>query len=238
MSHVLSQKIERNPTEEDVIGMGDAALGKCLESGDLSLVAETLRTYRSLDRSSGVGTAKLIHGVNFHWKEFEHEKGDNLLAWAVRETGHDASTIRKRLCEWEFLTGDYVPKPYRRHIQEYTVRQLDKIFGICVTSRENKEVGNLDIVQEDYQITDEHWLRLSEAVDEVMVSDVVREIKDKEKKSNHMSLKIDDNGDLWVYQGKTERVVGHLNTIDQNEVVQKAIRRITENSGITPRNQY
>ena len=53
-----------------------------------------------------------------------------------------------------------------------------------------------------------------------------------------MSLKIDEDGTLWVYQGKAQETVGQLFVDKNNEVVQKAIRRIIDSSGITERNNY
>lgn len=224
--------------KEILFAAADKTLGDSLEQGSLGMVAEALRRFRNLGWASALSAARLLHGVNANWQEWEHEEGDNFVAWAVRETGYDAQTVRKRFCEWEFLNGDYIPKPYRNKISEYTVRQLDKVYGIRVSAKENKEGGYLNIVEEDYQVTDEQWLALSDAVDEAMVADVVRQIKDKEKNSNHMSLKIEKDGTLWVHQGKNSQTIGQLFVDKDNEVVQKAIRRICENSGITEKSEY
>lgn len=224
--------------KEILFAAADKTLGDSLEKGSLAMVAEALRRFRNLGWASALSAARLLHGVNTNWQEWEHEQDDTFVSWAVRETGYDAQTIRKRFCEWEFLNGDYIPKLYREKISGYTIRQLDKIYGICVSAKENKDGGYLNIVEEDYQITDEHWLALSEAVDEAMVADVVREIKDKEKNSNHMSLKITEDGTLYVHQGKNSQTVGHLFVDSENETVQKAIRRICENAGITGQNVY
>lgn len=239
---MLEQKLityNEDGNEQDVLfAVVENYLGKSLEDGNLQIIAEVLRRFRFLNRASSLATAKMFHCVNTNWQEWEHEEGDTFVSWAVRETGYDAQTIRKRFCEWEFLNGDYIPKPYREKISGYTVRQLDKVYGICVSTKENKESGYLNIVEEDYQITDDHWLALSEAIDEGMVADVVREIKDKEKNSNHMSLKIEKDGTLWVHQGKVSQTVGQLFVDSESETVQKAIRRICENSGITEKNEY
>lgn len=231
-------QIEKFDEKELLFAAADKTLGDALEKGSIGLCAEALRRFRALSWASSIALARLLHGVNQNWMEWEHEKGDTFLDWAVRETGMDRQTVKKRVCEWEFLYGNYVPKEYRRNIAEYTVRQLDKVYSLCVNAEENRQGGYLNIVEEDYQITDENWRALSEAVDEHMVADVVREIKGKEKNSNNMSLKIDADGTLWVYQGKREETIGQLYTEKDSEVVKKAIRRICENSGITERNNY
>jgi hypothetical protein len=223
--------------KEVLLAAADKVLGVALE-GSLDSAAEALRRFKNLSYASSVAGAKLLHGVNANWQEWEHDDQDTFLAWAVRETGMDLQTVKKRVCEWEFLNGNYVPKPYRSKIADYTVRQLDKVYSICVSAKENKEGGYLNFIEEDYAVSEEQWLALSEACDEEMTGEVVREIKGKEKNSNHMSLKIDDDGTLWVYQGKTQETIGQLFVAKENEVVQKAIRRITENSGITERTEY
>lgn len=230
--------IEIFDEKEILFAAADKTLGESLEQGSLGMVAEALRRFRNLGWASALSAARLLHGVNTNWQEWSHEEGDTFVSWAVRETGYDAQTIRKRFCEWEFLNGNYIPKPYREKISGYTIRQFDKVYGICVSSKENKEGGYLNIVEEDYQITDDQWLALSEAIDEGMVADVVREIKDKEKNSNHMSLKIERDGTLWVHQGKVSQTVGQLFVDSESETVEKAIRRICENSGITEKNEY
>src|SRR5512139_3141511 len=83
----LEQQSIKYPVEEDVVSLGDRALGECLETGRLDFAAETLRIYRSINHSSSIGSAKLLHGVNSNWMGFEHDHEDTFLAWAVRETG-------------------------------------------------------------------------------------------------------------------------------------------------------
>ena len=224
--------------KEILFGVADKALGDSLEEGNLGIAGEALRRFRSLNQASSLSVARLLHGVNFRWRDFDHEEGDTFLEWGVRETGYDKLTITRRVCEWEFLTGGYIPQAFQDRINDYTVRQLDKVYSICVGSEENKRVGNLDIVPEDYEIEHDDWLKLSEAIDDVSVTEAVREIKGKEKNANNMSLKIDDDGVVWVYQGQTSQTVGQLFTEKDSELVKKAIRRIMKNAGITPRNEY
>lgn len=230
--------VETFDEKELLFGVADKTLGDSLESGSMDMIGEALRRFRNLGQASSLSSARLLHGVNKNWQEWEHEEGDSFVFWAVRETGHDAKTIFKRVSEWEFLSGTYIPKEHRHRIGEYTIRQLDKVYSICVSAKENKSGGYINFIEEDYEITGDHWLKLSEAIDEEMVAEVVREIKGKEKNSNNMSLKIDDDGTLWVYQGNNSETIGQLFVDKEVELVQKAIRRVTENSGISERNDY
>lgn len=224
--------------KEILFAAADKALGDSLEEGTLGIVGEALRRFRSLSQASSISAARLLHGVNYRWLDFEHEDGDTFLSWAVRETGYDRLTVIRRVCEWEFLSGGYIPQEFRDRIEDYTVRQLDKVYSVCVTAKEDKHKGVLDIVPEDYEIETEDWLKLSEALDDVAVGEAVREIKGKEKNSNHLSLKIDDDGVVWAYQGKSSETIGQLFVEKEVELVQKAIRRICESSGISRRNEY
>ena len=224
--------------KEILFAAADKALGDSLENGTLGIVAEALRRFRNLSQASSLSAARLLHGINIRWLDFEHEEGDTFIEWAVRETGYDRQTVIRRVCEWEFLTGGYIPQPFRERINDYTVRQLDKVYSVCVGTEEDKQHGNLEIIQEDYEIEDEDWLKLSEALDDVAVTEAVREIKGKEKNINNMSLKLDPDGVVWVYQGKSYETCAQLFTEKESELVKKAIRRICKNAGITPRNEY
>lgn len=224
--------------KEILMGLADKTLGEGLESGSMNVIAETLRRFRFLNQASSLSAAKLLHGVNHNWMEWEHEEEDTFLEWAVREVGYDKQTIKKRVCEWEFLQGNYIPKPYRERIGDYTVRQLDKVYSIRVAAKENKGGGYLNFIEEDYQVTDDQWLALSEAIDDVAVREIVQEIKGKDGNSNAMTLKIDDQGVVWVYQGQDAETIGQLFVEKKKALVEKAIRRICENSNITERNDY
>lgn len=222
-----------------LMGFVDKVLGDSLEEEGLDKAGEALRRLRNLSQASSVSAAKLLHGVNSHWKEWEHEEDDTFLIWAVRETGYDKYTVKKRVCEWEFLEGNYIPKPHRpKIVDNYTIRQLDKIYSIRVASKENKGGGYLEFIEEDYEVTDKQWLQLAEAIDEQAVGEVVKEIKNKESNSNALSLKIDEDGLVWAYQGKDSQTVGQLFVEKKHPLVEKAIRRITENAAITERNEY
>ncbi len=223
---------------EILFAAADKTLGNALECGDLDVAAEALRRFKNLSYASSLSAAKLLHGINQNWQEWDHEEGDSFFEWAIRETGYDRETVKKRVCEWEFLNGHYIPKQFRSKIADYTIRQLDKVYSICVNIKENKEGGYMNYIEEDYEITEDHWLELSEAVDDQMVSDIVRVIKGKERNSNTLSLKIDDDGVLWAYQGNKAETIGQLFVEKKSELVEKAIRRICENSGITERNKY
>jgi hypothetical protein len=230
--------IEVFDEKEILFGIADKALGDSLEFNDLGKVGEALKRFRYLSQASSLSAAKLLHGINQNWMDWDHEEGDTFLEWAVRETGYDRQTIIRRTCEWEFLKGHYIPKEFRSRIEDYTVRQLDKIYSICVTTEENKEGGYLNFVEEDYEIDHDDWLKLSEALDDRAVSDTVREIKGKEKNVNNMSFKVDNDGVVWVYQGKDSQTVAQLFTEKDVELVKKAIRRICKNTPIDPRNEY
>lgn len=224
--------------KQRLFDVADKVLGDSLESGNLGVVEEALRRFRNLSQASSLSSARLLHGINQNWMEWEHEDGDTFIEWAVRETGYDRQTIIRRVCEWEFLTGHYIPKDYRHSFENYTVRQLDKVYSICVTTEENRDGGYLNFVEEDYEIDDNDWLKLSEAIDDMAVVEAVREIKGKEKNVNNMSLKIDPDGVVWVYSGKSYETCAQLFTEKDSELVKKAIRRIMKNAGITPRNEY
>lgn len=237
-AHVLDQKpVVYDGEQESLFSYADRSLGQSLEDGSLDSVAETLRMFRTLGRDSSLAAAKTLHGVNRNWYQLEHEEGESFLEWAVRETGYSGLTIERAICMWEFLFEDYIPKPYRAKIAGHTVQQLHKEYSIRVSCKRSEE-GDYDYVEEDYEITDKQWLALAEAPDTAGVVAVVDKIKGRKGNKNRMSLKIAEDGTLWVFQGKHSETWGQLKVGSQSELVQKAIRRACENLPITEHNDY
>lgn len=217
--------------EETVMALADKAIGDSLESGSFDFAAEVISSYRSLSRVSELGQSKVLHGVNHFWHNVKHEDGDTYFSWSVRATGYVLATIERHISVWEMLSGNYIPEQYRKQIASHTVRQLFKIYSLAVVPR--KHENNYDFIDADYDVEDDDWLALSEASDERRTSDIVLEIKGKERNKNFMSLKVDSRGDIIMYQGNEQRPVGTLNIGSHDTMVHKAIRRIMDGAGIT-----
>lgn len=236
-NHVLDQKpVVYDGEQESLFSYADRSLGQSLEDGSLDSVAETLRMFRTLGRDSSLAAAKMLHGVNNKWMSFEHEEGDTFAEWAVRETGYSKETVKRAVGLWEFVTGHYIPPQFHKRITEHTIQQLQKEYSVRVTPESNGKY--YDFVREDCEITDKQWLALAEAPDTAGVVAVVDKIKGRKGNKNRMSVKIMDDGNVWVHQGKKSKRWATFFVGDDDELVQKMIRRAKDALAITEQNEY
>ena len=79
---------------------------------------------------------------------------------------------------------------------------------------------------------------MSEAIDDYRTMEICQRAKGKERNKNHMSLKVDENGDVWAYQGNESEFLFTMPINTEIGLVQRAIRRIMRESGITRRSEY
>lgn len=222
---------------DDVIwAMADRGLGESLEEG-LGVASEYAQFFVSSEESSGLALAKFLHGVNSRWLDFEREDDDTFWGWSTRSTGRALATIQRRICTWEFLEGGYIPKDYQKSIRAFSTKMLAKAYVPFLRHSKDKQVGNYEFVPRDYEVTDKHWLKLSECADESMVMEVVREITGREHK-DRKSYKIDERGVLWVYKGNQYETMGQLFVDSRSPLVQEAIANFMESAGITEKSDY
>jgi hypothetical protein len=236
MSSINKKPIYLPKEEEAAMALADKAVYDSLEQGSFDFAAETISSYRSLARISELGQARILHGVNQYWTEVPHEDNDDYFAWSVRSTGYNGRTIERHISVWEMLSGSYIPHQYLSEIRTHTVRQLFKIYSLVVVPK--KSEVNYKFLPQDLEVDDDEWLALSEATDDQRVAEIVAKIKDKPRNKNFMSLKIDKRGDLYVYQNNEAFSIGYLNVSEDSPLVQKAIRRIVDNAGVTEKDEY
>ena len=222
--------------EERVFALADKAVFDSLESGGFDFAAEVISSYRSLSRVSELGVSRILHGVNQHWTDVEHDHDDNFFNWSTRSTGYVNETVERHIGVWEMLSGDYIPEQHLKSVRSHTIRQLFKMYSMVVLPRKNQVC--YEFLTQDYVMDDEDWLKLAEASDERGVTDIVSKIKNKPRNKNFMSLKISKDGDIFAYQGNEVVTIGFLDVHTDDPLIYKAIKRITSNSGITERDEF
>lgn len=210
--------------ENTVLGLVDAAIGASLENGNFDLAWEVMEKFRAMNKASSLGAAKLLHGVKTHWEEVDSEEGETFVQQAVRRTGYSELTIGRYISVWELLSGNIIPEEFFDAIWSQTMRQLVKEASL--------------VVDQGYELDHDDWRDLSEAIDEQRTAEVCARVKGKPRNSNHMSLKIDEDGYIKAYKNGDECLVGQLFVASEDPIVQKAVKRIMDSSGITPRNEY
>ena len=232
----INQKPVSLEEERHIFDLADKAVYDSLEDGNFDFAAEVISSYRSMSRASELGISKVLHGVNAHFLDVQHEDGETFFKWSVRNSGYVIETVEKHIGVWEMLSGDYIPPQYLDQIKSQTMRQLVRVYGLTTLPKKNQI--NYDFLTQDYVLENDDWLALSEASDERRVSEIVSKIKDKPRNKNFMSLKISKDGDIFAYQGNEVVTIGFLDVHTDDPLIYKAIKRITSNSGITERDEF
>jgi hypothetical protein len=234
----LDQKPIHFQEESEFLALADKGLGDSLELG-LDAASEYAQAFVSMEEGSGLGLAKFLHGVNYRWKDFEPEAGDSFQKWAVRSTSRAAATIQRRVCVWEWLTGDYIPAAYKDAIHGFSMKMLSKAYKVSLRHRNNKFTGKFDFEPSGFDLGASEWLLLTESADEAMLTEALDKIMGREPNSNRTAFKLDDNGDIWYYRGKKDSaVIGSLSIKNPSPLVKDGIAELMERAGITERNDY
>ena len=233
----VDQKHVKFTEESEFLALADKALGDALEDG-LPTAAEYIRSFISMAEGSGLGLAKLLHGINVRWSDFEKEDGDNFHNWAVRSTGKAGATIQRRICAWEFLSGGYIPDAFKEGIEGFSIKMLTKAYRMAVRQERNKQVGNYNFVHLDYEVKNSDWLALSEAIDEVVVGEVVDRVTGKKPRSNRIKFKVDGRGQVWYYKGKDHgKVVGEAYVNSHDPTIREGAFELLDRAGVTEKDE-
>lgn len=216
----LDQSVPNNSSY--FVKLAERVIDTCLQEKSFDFAFASLEGFRSVNKDSSLAVCRILHGVNSHWDEFEHE--ETFIQEAIRKTGYSRLTIERYISVWELLTGEYIPSEFRDCVQNQTMRQLVKEASL--------------VIDQGYELEHDDWRDLSEAIDEHRVAEVSARIKGKPRNKNHMSLKIGDDGWVVAHQEDKEENVGQLFIDSESPLVQKAVKRILDSAGISKRSEY
>lgn len=163
----------------------------------------------------GLALCKSLHLMNKYWEAFEI--GDNFLDTAVQYLGIHRHTIERYVKVWDMFS--VAPKLLVPELQQKGISSLIPIANA---------------VAQGYEIDDSVWDRLADAPDRNSVSKIINEqVKDMEgTRSNRLTILLDRKGSLWAIMDEERVFIGSLEIDDDNAIVQKAIERLTKNSGV------
>ena len=214
----------------DFLALADKGLGE-LEEG-LDAVGKYVSMFVETERGSSLGLAKILHGVNFLWKDIEKEDGDTFKDWAMRSSGLAKATIQRRICSWEFITEHLPPEHYEALMKNWNINMLSRGYRVAVKHSENKYVGNYDYLPSGHEIEPADWLALSECVDLPMLIGVLDKITGKEPNVNRTSF-TENDGTIWFHRGSKDSVsIGSFNVYSDSPLVQDGISEALDKLGI------
>lgn len=217
------------------LSRAEHVVGSAMEEGSFEYAFLYVQQLRALQRATGLGSAKTLHLINLYWDKIDHDE-ETFIAQAVRLTGYSELHIKRLVCAWEMLSGNYIPQPFREKISEQTLQCLFKESQLVVLPRPVN--GRYEFVGQDYHIEESEWRALAEAPDERTVGEIVSEIKGKPRNKNLTTFVIEDNGDVFVYRGKDSDFLFPLPVTDEREWMQKVVGRVVEKLEIVRRNEY
>lgn len=147
----------------------------------------------------------------------EEQEGESFEQASLRLANLHPETVRRHLKIQEAIP--HIPEPYREEIRSLGVKSKIQIA---------------EAVLSGYEISDEDYRDLAEAVDEREVGRICRKVKNVEPRSNWYSLVVDQNGRVFIntIRGCTELFRMPVESDDPD--VQKGIDAIISGRKIKP----
>jgi hypothetical protein len=206
--------------EQTLFDRIDNVLAQSLQEKDPVIALSVGKGLLGVVRLGGLGLAKLLHGVNSRWKDYEYS--GTIYALAEDELGILAkATINRYIAVWEMITGGYIPNDVLDEVKVKPMRQL---------------VPMASLITQGFDVSTKDWVRLAHATDAGEVAEIVREIKGKPPKKQSMKIVLEADGQLNAWNGGKIVNIGMLRVENEtDEIVAKAIERIVNNSGIIRR---
>lgn len=203
-------------TSNDVLSGVDTLLNQVRETGEFEPVADAIRSMSAIAQVTGWAAAKALHGASKIWAEQGHDP-DRFSTYFRDNTHLSSLVIERYIRAWEAVTQ--LPQ-----ISEQLIAQPIK-NGIALGA----------LVEQGYEPTDKQIEKLSDASSNQEFLNIVREIKGKPAKKNSLTIFLESDGSLQAWQGGKHAFVGDLDITSDDSMVQKAVNRIVENSGIMRR---
>jgi hypothetical protein len=206
-------------------------LGQSLEGG-IEVASQAVGKLMEMEQNSALGMSEFLHGVNYHWKEFDADM--TFKKWANESTNYNTAVVQRKVCAWEWLTGEWIPGAYLDTIKKnFNTRMLSKAYRLSLKHSQNKYVGNYDFIKSGYDIEFPDWVALSECRDEPMLIGVIDDITDREPNANRVSFGVSDNGELVFYRGKKDQaVIGSLSVGSDSSLVKDGVSEALKKLGV------
>jgi hypothetical protein len=202
-------------TEQDVMNGIDTVLEDLWQTNNLSKALGVVSVMDKISKVSGLAKAKLLHGMDRWYSETKQEeiRGDTFVDAVEADTGTTPVTTKRYVTVWKYIDECTIPKDVQN-------RRMDDLIKIST------------VLEHGYDFSKENWKELAKASNSSDVAEILRKITGKSPRKSGMQIVIDRNGTISAYKNETKYFVGYLEISSENEVVQKAIRRIIDTAGI------
>lgn len=202
---------------DDILEMIDELFVVSVDTKNVDLVYDFCSHRVKQLKLSGISLAKALWMLHENWGVYEI--GDEFLDAVTFRLGLHRHTIERYIRVWDMLKS--APKELVDDLQQQGIKSLIPIAHA---------------IAQGYEIDGDTWNKLADAPDYSTVSHIINEdVKGKEGRSNRLTIYIDRDGSMWAVSGEARLFVGSLELSDENEMVQKAIKRIIDNAGMIQR---
>jgi hypothetical protein len=214
----LTSDIEVN--DDWVFNRIDEVLAESIEKHSALIALNVGRQLREISRVSGLALAKLLYGMKISWEQYTdiNTKDDTFEDVVVSYIDIHKDNVMRYANVWALFANKVVPKDLVEEISQRNIKDLIPV-GLAIT--------------QGYEIDQDAWEKIAAAPDYNTVLRTVREdVKNKPPRKGSLQLLLDRDGTIWAFQDDERYFVGSLEITNEKEVVQKAINRIINGSGI------
>ena len=206
----LDSVLPMEQAQVDILQRVDDVMTRSIEAGNPDIAANAMKTLLGVSRISGLALSKFIYTFKFQWDNFKRK--DSFEEYLEDKLGRGKTTIKRYQRVWEMLVSGDIPREYAEKLKLHPIKSL---------------VPMANLKSQGFELESNDWLRLSNAPDVATVNKIIREIKKVPPKSGSLQLQLAEDGSIYAWYKEQRYFVGSLNVDDKNEIVQKAISRIT-----------
>lgn len=166
---------------------------------------------------TGLALSRLLYRISTDWEKFGIN--DTFEDFIYAYVGKSRTTVDRYIKVWKMYENGVIPDEYKSSIQALPLRS---------------QVPIALALEQGHAIKQEQWEKLVNAPDNTTLRSELREIKNQPMRKTGLMFILHRNGDLTATDsnGKSH-FIGYLKVDDPDEIVQRCINRIVDNSYIS-----
>ena len=201
------------PEHKEILSLVEERIVDAIKRGDARSMTNICKSLVSITKIAGIALARVLWMIKENWEVFSINEVFEYYMSSV--TGLHHRTIERYVRVYDMM--DLVPANIKDQLFSKNIKNLIPIANA---------------VAQGFEIEDDQWAKLAGAADYNEVAQIVRDdVKEASPRKSNLSLWVDDAGSMWAFHESRRYFVGSLEVESDDDVVQKAIRRILDNAG-------
>lgn len=201
-------------TGEDVLSAIDGVIDDLNSTGDLGKATHVLTVLEKIEDVSSHAKAKLLYGMNLWWIE---NKPDEVFKDYIESHSEKtkAVTVDRYITAQSYIESGDIPDD----VAQLPMRNLVPIAKT---------------LSHGHKISRTQYDNIIKANNSREIEDILRSIKNKEPRKSSLQIEWSRDGSLYAWKDNKRTFLGWLDkeAYAGNDVAQKAINRILDNTGI------